>query len=73
MTAVAQAQNAAKPVKEAQAPRAMVLNEDALALNIQFYDPKQLVSSRSLMVMCFLKQKNMHWHSTPLQRTDLWV
>ena len=44
-TAVAQAQNAAKPVKEAQAPRAMVLNEDALALNIQFYDPKQLIST----------------------------
>ena len=40
-----QAKQAAKPAVAAAIKHPLTLNEDSLALNIQFYDPKQLIST----------------------------
>ena len=41
----AQAQEAAKAKVEHKAPKVFVIDENTLSLNIQFYDPKQLIKS----------------------------
>ena len=46
----AQAQQAAKPQVEHKAPKVLVIDEHTLSLNIQFYDPKQLMNSVSQSV-----------------------
>ena len=41
----AQAQQAAKAKVERKAPKIVVIDENTVSLNIQFYDPKQLINS----------------------------
>ena len=43
--AVTQAKNAAKQKMEAKSPKMVVIDAHTLSLNIQFYDPKQLIHS----------------------------